>query len=54
MSEPSEEKKTKLNEYANACAQLGETILSVEIAQATISELKEKAKTLLSEIKGME
>ena len=51
--EPSQEKKDKMNLYANACAQIGETVLAIEIGTADLPALKEKARQLLLEIKGM-
>lgn len=46
-----EEKKTMLNKYANLCAQIGETQLSIEIAEESLTRLRQEAKELLKQIK---
>jgi len=47
-----EEKKAKINEYANSCARLGETIISIQQAEQQRRQLQDKCIELLAEIKA--
>ena len=47
-----EDKKSKLQEYTNTCAKIGDLSLVIDVATNDLNNFKQKAQELLKELKS--